>query len=97
MALPDKTDKAALTEFTKTHFDEVGLEFDPFELEIKEAPAFLDGIKDPNFREFGSDLNKIWKVLGRKTNPDVYHNPDQYSFIALNYITIVPTGPGQFH
>lgn len=94
LALPDKTDKSALTKFTHDHFDEVGLEFHPFELDIKENPSFLSEINDQNFREFGDELNKIWKVLGRKTTPDVYHNPDHYSFIGLNHVTVVPTGPG---
>ena len=52
----------------------------------------MDKIKDENFKEFGKELNEIWKDLGRKTNENVAEYSDKYSFIPLPENTVVPTG-----
>jgi len=43
-------------------------------------------------REFGENVHKIWPQLGRKVKRDVAENNELYSFIPLNYTTVVPTG-----
>ena len=70
----------------------MGSEFIPHEIKTKPNPAFLDKIKDENFKEFGKELNEIWKDLGRKTNENVAENSEKYSFIPLPENTVVPTG-----
>lgn len=37
----------------------------------KESPAFLERVKDPDYREWASDLNAFWKQLGRRMTDDV--------------------------
>lgn len=37
----------------------------------KESPAFLESIKDPDYRQWASDLNAFWKQLGRRMTDDV--------------------------
>lgn len=37
----------------------------------KESPKYLNNIRDTNFRWFGGELNKLWKILGRKMKNEV--------------------------
>lgn len=37
----------------------------------KESPKYLSNVKDANFRWFGNELNKLWKILGRKMKNEV--------------------------
>lgn len=37
----------------------------------KESPSFLESIKDPDYRQWASDLNAFWKQLGRRMTDDV--------------------------
>ncbi|CBY08903.1 unnamed protein product [Oikopleura dioica] len=50
------------------------------------------GSDSPEMREFGENVHKIWPQLGRKVKRDVAENNELYSFIPLNYTTVVPTG-----
>lgn len=56
----------------QSNFDKRGTEFgDWTPTDWKESPAFLQNIKDPNFRKFGADLHVLWKVLGRKMHENI--------------------------
>lgn len=37
----------------------------------RESPVFLEHIKDPDYRQWASDLNAFWKQLGRQMTEDV--------------------------
>ncbi|XP_017960975.1 trehalase isoform X1 [Drosophila navojoa] len=57
-----------------------------------EHPAFLDLVNDPDLKQWGVDLNNIWKELGRKMKDDVHKNPEYYSIIPVPNPVIVPGG-----
>lgn len=79
--------------FVNNTFDPAGAEFEDWlPSDWKESPKFLNDIHDPDFRDWGSKLNQIWKVLGRKMKNDVKENPDRYSIIWVPYPAIVPGG-----
>ena len=78
--------------FVREHFDPNGSEFENYEFPLKPNPKFLERISSPELREFGENVHKIWPQLGRKVKEDVSKNNDLYSFIPLNYTTVVPTG-----
>lgn len=49
-----------------------GAEFEDYIPEDwKEQPSFLENIKDPDYRQWASDLNAFWKRLGRRMTDDV--------------------------
>uniref|UniRef100_A0A1B0AKQ2 Trehalase n=1 Tax=Glossina palpalis gambiensis TaxID=67801 RepID=A0A1B0AKQ2_9MUSC len=58
----------------------------------KKHPAFIDHINDPDLKQWGLDLNVIWKDLGRKKIDDVYKNSHYYSIIPIPNPVIVPGG-----
>lgn len=55
-------------------------------------PAFLNNINDPDLKQWGVDLNNIWKELGRQMTDDVHKNPQLYSIIPIMNPVIVPGG-----
>ncbi|XP_053689119.1 trehalase isoform X2 [Sabethes cyaneus] len=74
-------------------FDKPGAEFENWiPDDWKESPAFLQGIKDEELRQFASSLNQIWHELGRKMIDDVEINSEQYSIIPVKHPVIVPGG-----
>lgn len=85
--------KEQLRTFVAEHFDDLGKEFVPWlPDDWKEHPAFIDHINDPDLKQWGLDLNAIWKDLGRKMIDDVYKNPHYYSIIPIPNPVIVPGG-----
>lgn len=79
--------------FVDENFDEAGSEFEDWNpIDWRKEPKFLKGIKDPNLRKFASDLNDIWKSLGRKMKEDVRINQDLYSILYVPHPVIVPGG-----
>lgn len=67
-----ETLKTLLFFFLQTNFEKRGTEFDDWlPPDWIESPKYLSNIKDVNFREFGVELNKLWKILGRKMKDDV--------------------------
>ncbi|XP_073844790.1 trehalase isoform X2 [Musca autumnalis] len=82
-----------IREFVENNFDELGKEFIPWvPTDWIEHPAFLDNIQDPDLKQWGFDLNAIWKDLGRKMIDDVHINPHFYSIIPVDKPVIVPGG-----
>lgn len=57
-----------------------------------EHPSFIDLIRDPDLKQWGVDLNNIWKELGRKMKDDVHKNPNYYSIIPVPNPVIIPGG-----
>ncbi|XP_055853800.1 trehalase-like isoform X2 [Episyrphus balteatus] len=88
-----KPSKADLEQFVKDNFDDLGKEFETYTPhDWIERPRFLDLIRDPDLKQWGSDLNGIWKILGRKMIDDVHKNPEYYSIIPVDNAVIVPGG-----
>lgn len=58
----------------------------------KENPGFLDLIPDPDLKQWGMELNNIWRDLGRKMKDDVLKNPEYYSIIPVPNPVIIPGG-----
>ncbi|XP_031774563.1 trehalase [Apis florea] len=79
--------------FVNDTFDPEGSEFeewDPDDWTFR--PKFLSRILDDDLRNFASDLNSIWKMLGRKMKDDVRVNEELYSIIYVPNPVIVPGG-----
>lgn len=56
----------------------------------KESPTFLESIKDPDYRQWASDLNAFWKRLGRRMTDDVAVSTQtelifSFRFFILNF------------
>ncbi|XP_030381998.1 trehalase isoform X2 [Scaptodrosophila lebanonensis] len=80
-------------QFVNDHFDEKGTELEVWTpTDWKENPSFLDNVHDPDLKQWGADLNAIWKDLGRKMKEDVSKNPDYYSIIPVPNPVIIPGG-----
>ncbi|XP_031633665.1 trehalase isoform X3 [Contarinia nasturtii] len=87
---PSKED---IRQFVNDYFEKPGAEFVQWvPQDWKESPAFLDKIKDPDYRQWASDLHAFWKQLGRQMTDDVAKNPDHYSIIHVKNPVIVPGG-----
>lgn len=79
--------------FLNKTFDPAGSEFEDWDpSDWKPQPKFLEKIIDPDFREWGEQLNDLWKLLGRKIKEDVRVHPEQYSIIYVPNPVIVPGG-----
>nr|ANC68249.1 membrane-bound trehalase [Cnaphalocrocis medinalis] len=79
--------------FVSENFDAEGAEFEEWEPDDwKKDPMFLKGIKDPLLLEWGSNLNALWRQLGRKMKAHVKEHPELYSIIYVDNPIIVPGG-----
>nr|AUX15124.1 membrane-bound trehalase [Sogatella furcifera] len=79
--------------FVGETFDPAGSEFVDYEpQDWIQKPAFLEKVADPELRQWGSQLNLLWKFLGRKMKDDVKTNSDRYSIIYVPHPVIVPGG-----
>ena len=92
-AIDDPTDTEAIREFLSTYFNEAGSDLDDWIPEdLQESPAFLNKITDVNYRQWGDDLNQLWKLLGRQVNASVLEHPERHTFVPRQYPMIVPGG-----
>ena len=56
-----------------SYIDEAGSDLNIWEpSDLQEFPAFLDTIKDPEYKQWGSDLNQLWKLLGRQAYGSIW-------------------------
>ncbi|XP_014607616.1 PREDICTED: trehalase isoform X2 [Polistes canadensis] len=85
--------KSEIEQFVNDTFDPPASEFEEWNpTDWIPNPKFLQNINDPEYRKFASDLNEIWKMLGRKMKDDVKLNEEQYSIIYVPNPVIVPGG-----
>lgn len=85
--------KHQVEKFINETFEPPGYEFEDWDpTDWTANPKFLQNIEDDELRKFGSDLNHIWKLLGRKMREDVKINEDLYSIIYVPHPVIVPGG-----
>ncbi|XP_017126388.2 trehalase isoform X1 [Drosophila elegans] len=79
--------------FVDEYFGVKGTELESWEpTDWKENPKFLDLVSDPDLKQWGMELNNIWKKLGRKMKDDVKKNPQHYSIIPVPNPVIIPGG-----
>ncbi|XP_016974361.2 trehalase isoform X1 [Drosophila rhopaloa] len=82
-----------LKNFIKEYFGDKGTELESWvPSDWKENPSFVDRISDPDLKQWGVQLNDIWKKLGRKMKDDVIKSPQNYSIIPVPNPVIVPGG-----
>ncbi|XP_078323800.1 trehalase-like [Crassostrea virginica] len=92
-ALQKPVSKLQARAFLDAHFSGPGEEFEHWAPEdLPRLPSFLTRISDTALRDFGWDLCRIWKDLGRKIKSDVKSNQDRYSLVYLPHPFIVPGG-----
>ncbi|XP_014478596.1 PREDICTED: trehalase-like isoform X3 [Dinoponera quadriceps] len=85
--------KRQVEQFVNETFELPGSEFEEWDpTDWKAEPAFLRKIEDHDLRQFGYELNSIWKMLGRKMKEDVRINEQLYSIIYVPNPVIVPGG-----
>ncbi|XP_018343589.1 PREDICTED: trehalase isoform X2 [Trachymyrmex septentrionalis] len=85
--------KHQVEKFVNDTFEQPGYEFEDWDpADWTATPKFLQNIEDDELRKFGSDLNHIWKLLGRKMRDDVRINEQLYSIIYVPNPVIVPGG-----
>ncbi|XP_011348152.2 trehalase isoform X2 [Ooceraea biroi] len=85
--------KHQVEKFVNDTFEPAGYEFEDWDpADWTASPKFLEKIEDDELRKFGSDLNQIWKLLGRKMKDDVRINEELYSIIYVPNPVIVPGG-----
>lgn len=85
--------RSQIEKFVNDTFDPAGSEFEDWDpADWRTDPKFLKVIKSPELRKFASDLNHIWKLLGRKMKDDVRINEELYSIIYVPNPVIVPGG-----
>ncbi|XP_037717006.1 trehalase isoform X2 [Drosophila subpulchrella] len=82
-----------LKKFVDEYFSPKGTELEAWTpTDWKENPSFLDLISDPDLKQWGVELNNIWKILGRKMKDEVSKNPEYYSIIPVPNPVIIPGG-----
>ncbi|KAH8254403.1 hypothetical protein KR032_009879 [Drosophila birchii] len=82
-----------LKQFVDEYFSPKGTELEVWTpTDWKENPSFLDLIPDPDLKQWGMELNNIWRDLGRKMKDDVLKNPEYYSIIPVPNPVIIPGG-----
>ncbi|XP_037913972.1 trehalase isoform X2 [Hermetia illucens] len=87
---PSKDD---LKQFVEDNFEKSGTEFEDWDpSDWKENPKFLQLVYNSELRSWGSNLNHLWKMLGRKMIKDVALHPELYSIIYVENPVIVPGG-----
>lgn len=96
-AMMNRTDQSPtnddIKQFINDNFDPAGSEFEDWTpSDWRKEPKFLNKVQDHELRKFASDLNDIWKLLGRKMKDDVRINEQLYSIIYVPNPVIVPGG-----
>lgn len=89
----DTPSRQNVKDFVLQTFEPAGQEFEDWDpQDWTNHPKFIDNIEDEAFKKWGSDLNLIWKDLGRKMKSDVQQNKELYSIIWVPNPVIVPGG-----
>jgi alpha,alpha-trehalase len=81
-----------VAKFVNAHFLEAGSDLDEYvPRDWQENPAFLTGVA-PEYKKWATDLNALWKTLGREVSDSVRQNPQRHSFVPRHRPMIVPGG-----
>jgi len=80
-----------LSKFLRDHFIDAGSEIMSWTpTDWVKYPTFIQHIKSEEYREFATQVNGMWKALGKQLVPDVHVNPQRYSIIPQRFPFIVP-------
>ncbi|XP_038065290.1 trehalase-like [Patiria miniata] len=91
--LSDPLDRDVMKSFVEANFDGPATEFtDWTPTDWNPSPAMFEKINDEKLRAWASDLNDLWKELGRQIKDDVRDNADRYSLMYVNQPFVVPGG-----
>jgi alpha,alpha-trehalase len=98
--LMDQSERVLLLKvFLDQHFDAPGTDMAavvPLDYQESTVPAAIDAITSPAFREWGFQLHKLWKVLGRVPQEHVVssflHAPRVPSLPRTQNVLVVPGG-----
>ena len=92
-SLGSNVTKKKLTSFVKNYFHPVGHDLDAWTpTDWQEKPKIVNRIKDENLKHFASELNKLWKKLGRKISDEARKSIARSSLIVVDKPFIVPGG-----
>jgi len=86
-------ENSTLRTFLDQNFEKAGsdlIQWTP--LDWSPNPPFLSKIQNPTYRKFASDINEMWKMLGRQLHSDVYAHPSRHSILPVPEPFIVPGG-----
>ena len=94
LLIPNPTEnEQALRSFIDDNFDAAGSDIEVWSPEDFNAnPAFIDQIKDGDYKKWAFDLNQLWLSLGRRLGEPAVEYPERHSFLRRNYPFIVPGG-----
>ncbi|KAK9502441.1 hypothetical protein O3M35_011220 [Rhynocoris fuscipes] len=89
---PNGIPKEQIRKFVDENFEEAE-DFEPWIPEDwTPEPSIVKRIYDHRLRIWAQELNRIWKMLARKSSKDVEKNPQRYSLLYLPYGFIIPGG-----
>ena len=92
-AVGKNASKYQLVRFVQENFLTAGNDLETWEPpDWKESPAFLHRIKDRELKQFATELNKLWKKLGRNINGEARNRIERSSLIVVDKPFIVPGG-----
>lgn len=91
-ATNNKPNRSQVEEFVKNNFAETNELVNWTLPDWKENPSILKRVLDPNYREWLSQLNGVWKNLAKKMTEDVAENSSKHSLIYVKNGFIVPGG-----
>ncbi|KAM9299357.1 trehalase [Gastrophryne carolinensis] len=82
-----------LIDFLQKNFNASGSELEQWNPpDWNESPKFISLIHNSELQKWASDLNALWKSLGRKIKEEVKNSSDRYSMIYLPNPMVVPGG-----
>lgn len=91
-SLANPYDANEIRSFLDTYFYEAGSDLNSWvPTDLTESPSFLTKVSK-KYRDWASDLNQLWLVLGRQVNESVSLYPQRTSFVPRRYPMIVPGG-----
>jgi alpha,alpha-trehalase len=92
--IPDPTNENALKSFLNSYFLPAGSDLVTWiPTDFNSQPKILDQMPDDYpYKQWTSDLNQLWKVLGRNISQAVATNPEKHSFLPRRHPMIVPGG-----
>jgi alpha,alpha-trehalase len=82
-ALPNHRN-TTLIQFLNDNFYSVGSDLEDWTpTDYVENPAFLQTVTNTSYRQWASDINGLWLLLGKQTAASVSENPQRHSFVPI--------------
>lgn len=79
--------------FLHTYFGEPGSDMEDWvPQDHMSEPPVLARIANATLRQWASDVNALWPILGRRVKDDVVNSPQRHSLLPLRHPVIVPGG-----